>query len=351
MSLGPAKTSAQSNVISEFASSKQQSSVMNATARILCPPNFQVMSADVIRSVTERAHPTHYREEDPVPYVPRYELPFPDQFPTERSRRSHEPPREASNTILTTEKKTKKFPSADNTESEFQTQLSIYQAKTKNKNQARQRIYQRRYRAKREAYRITLENETQQLQNEIQQLKVQRTNDTLWAMVAEYFSLLQQSITSRSPLNSLNAVHNAERLVMKRTLHHNNMMMCWCLPQYFDHVDVELQQLKRSTRNSLVATTVTSFIITSRTLAKVFPHLCSRDGRRGGAIATKLLDKRIVTRGWMRFERDDTDSRVLRITSQSDLLTPVLDVLRSLEKVAIVFEEALVTPDFQWRST
>ncbi|KAG1713133.1 hypothetical protein DVH05_000856 [Phytophthora capsici] len=290
MSLGPAKdfpqTSAQSNAISEFAFSKQQSLVMNATARILCPPNFQVMSADVIRSVTERAHPTHYLKEEPVPYVPRYELPFPDQFPTETSRRSHEPPRETSNTILTTEKKTK-FPSADNIDSEFQTQLSIYQAKTKNKNQARQRIYQRRYRAKREAYRIALENETQQLQNEIQQLKVQRTNDTLWAMVAEYFSLLQQSIKSRSPLSSLNAVHNADRLVMKRTLHHNNMMMCWCLPQYFDHVDVELQQLKRSTRNSLVATTVTSFIITSRTLAKVFPHLCSRDGRRGGEIANR----------------------------------------------------------------
>ncbi|KAG1713138.1 hypothetical protein DVH05_000861 [Phytophthora capsici] len=332
---------------------------MNATARILCPPNFQVMSADVIRSVPERVHATHYLKEDPVPNVPRYELPLPDQFPTKTSHRSHGLPRETSNIIPTTEKKTKKFPSADGIDSEFQTQsvieftkqLSIYQAKTKNKNQARQRIYQRRYRAKREAYQITLENEIRQLQNEIQQLKVQRTNDTLWAMVAEYFSLLQQSITSRSPLNSLNAVHNAERLVMKRTLHHNNMMMCWCLPQYFDHVDVELQQLKRSTRNSLVATTVTSFIITSRTLAKVFPHLCSRDGRRGGAIATKLLDKRIVTRGWMRFERDDTDSRVLRITSQSDLLTPVLDVLRSLEKVAIVFEEALVTPDFQWRSS
>ncbi|KAG1689382.1 hypothetical protein DVH05_002303 [Phytophthora capsici] len=324
---------------------------MNTTARILCPPNFQVMSADVIRSVPERVHATHYREEDPVPNVPRYELPLSDQFPTETSHCSHGLTRETSNIIPTTEKKTKKFRSADDIDSEFQTQSTIEFTKTRNKNQARQRIYQRRYRAKREAYQITLENETRQLQNEIQQLKVQRTNDTLWAMVAEYFSLLQQSIKSRSPLSSLNAVHNADRLVMKRTLHHNNMMMCWCLPRYFDHVDVDLQQLKRSTRNSLVATTVTSFIITSRTLAKVFPHLCSRDGRRGGEIATKLLNKRIVTRGWMRFERDDTDSRVLRITSQSDLLTPVLDVLQSLEKVAIVFEEALVTPDFQWRST
>ncbi|KAK1929086.1 hypothetical protein P3T76_015379 [Phytophthora citrophthora] len=297
---------------------------MNRTATILSPPKIRSMSDVVICSVKERSHPRRYLVEDTLGELPC---------------RSHEPARDFSNLVPTTEKKTKEYSSVD-VNPGFKTQLATgHTKKTKARSQTRQSVYQRRYQAKKEAYRITLENETRQLQMEIQQLKAQSTKDGLTAMVAEYFSLLRQSVKSGS----------ADRFVMKRTSHHNNMM-CWYLPQYFEHVDVELQHLKRSTRNSVIATTVTSFIITGRTLAQVFPHLCSLQGRRGGAIATKLLHKRVVMHGWVRFERDDTTPHVLRITSQSDLLTPVLDLLRSLEEVAIVFDDALVTPDFQWRS-
>ncbi|KAG6944130.1 hypothetical protein JG687_00018025 [Phytophthora cactorum] len=87
----------------------------------------------------------------------------------------------------------------------------------------------------------------------------------------------------------------------------------------------------------------TSFTISERTLEKVFPHLRNWKSR----VANALLGRRIIANGSTHFEWDPVLGRVSNITTQSDLLTPVLRLVEYLEDVAIVFEKAVVSPDFK----
>ncbi|KAG3214075.1 hypothetical protein PC129_g15011 [Phytophthora cactorum] len=95
----------------------------------------------------------------------------------------------------------------------------------------------------------------------------------------------------------------------------------------------------------------TSFTINERTLEKVFPHLSDKNGNRRGnwksRVANALLGRRIIANGSTHFEWDPVLGRVSNITTQSDLLTPVLRLVEYLEDVAIVFEKAVVSPDFK----
>ncbi|ETL87864.1 hypothetical protein L917_13020, partial [Phytophthora nicotianae] len=56
-------------------------------------------------------------------------------------------------------------------------------------------------------------------------------------------------------------------------------------------------------------------------------------------------------RGSTCFEWDDSTSRMTRVVSQSDMLSPMLQLLNSVEDVSLVFEQALISPDFQWKRT
>ncbi|KAF4139153.1 hypothetical protein GN958_ATG11671 [Phytophthora infestans] len=85
----------------------------------------------------------------------------------------------------------------------------------------------------------------------------------------------------------------------------------------------------------------------------VFPHLNSdgRGGIEGGiwsSLGCKLLNQRLVMRGSVYFDWDSTVDCVARIQSQSDMLTPLLRLLGTLEDVSLVFQSALVTPDCQF---
>ncbi|OWZ21818.1 hypothetical protein PHMEG_0003568 [Phytophthora megakarya] len=62
-------------------------------------------------------------------------------------------------------------------------------------------------------------------------------------------------------------------------------------------------------------------------------------------LAAKLLGQKLEICSVARFVWDDTMARVSEVSFQTDLITPILNVLGSLEQVASVFSYALVTPE------
>ncbi|OWZ19392.1 hypothetical protein PHMEG_0006371 [Phytophthora megakarya] len=116
----------------------------------------------------------------------------------------------------------------------------------------------------------------------------------------------------------------------------------------FDDMHVQLERLKTVDKNSLAATTTTSFTLKPDTIRLVFPLLVD-SGTGGGDedLAKKLQDQRIVMHGSVRFDWDDTNNCIWRMNSQSDMLTPILGLLENLEDVSRAFINALVAPDFR----
>ncbi|OWZ13133.1 hypothetical protein PHMEG_00013595 [Phytophthora megakarya] len=119
----------------------------------------------------------------------------------------------------------------------------------------------------------------------------------------------------------------------------------------FDDVQVVLQRLEKGPiENSAVATVITSFTISPNSLRLVFPHLTQENepGSVTTSLTNKLRGQRLVVRGSAFFEWDDTIGRVTSILSESDMLTPLLQVLGNLGDVNRVFNGALVSPESIW---
>ncbi|KAL3658092.1 hypothetical protein V7S43_016935 [Phytophthora oleae] len=120
----------------------------------------------------------------------------------------------------------------------------------------------------------------------------------------------------------------------------------WCFSRWFGDVNVEVEEFQTRGCHSLVAVTTTRVTITRKTLRSVFPHSRTIDNSdRNCTLANRLLNRRLVLRGSTRFEWDNSTRRVTRITSQSDMMTPMLELLGNLEDVSIVFEKALISPE------
>ncbi|KAE9261077.1 hypothetical protein PR003_g34086, partial [Phytophthora rubi] len=119
------------------------------------------------------------------------------------------------------------------------------------------------------------------------------------------------------------------------------------LSLYHDDVHVQLQRLEQIGDDSLRAVTTTSVTITKNTLRFVYPHLDSEHS----ALAAKLLNQRLVMRGTVHFDWDNTSGRVVRVKSKVDVLTPMLRLLGSLENVSTVFEMAMMTLEGRFSAT
>lgn len=243
------------------------------------------------------------------------------------------------------------------------------------------RMRQIRYRKKKENYMHSLEDETRQLRGEIEQLEQRRRSvsaavpagESAWSVAAEYFRLFQYGVrgpasASTSALSSPvepqpsvqldflrssmtpDVVFNTERGV-------EAMLRTWsCISRWFAGVEMDLERLDKDASGSLVATMITTVTITEHTLRVVFPHLSPSDGgsRRVGSamsfLAGRLVGQTIAMRGFTRFEWDGAYCRMTSMLSQSDMLTPILRLVESLEGVSCLFEGALITPDFRLKS-
>ncbi|KAG1690143.1 hypothetical protein DVH05_028351 [Phytophthora capsici] len=213
------------------------------------------------------------------------------------------------------------------------------------------RLRQIRYRKKKDDYAVQLEGEAQELRKEIQKLEQHRravssvfpSNQTLWKVVVEYFRLFRHGLAGSAHSEQFKFL----RASMAPTVLFNagrgvdSIMRNWkYFSLWFQDAQVELNGLEKGGVDSLIASITTSFTITQRSLTTVFPHLCTAQAR---PLADKLLGQRIVMQGLTRFDWDPAYSRVTSVISESDMLTPMLELLGSLEDVSTVFEKSLIS--------
>lgn len=238
----------------------------------------------------------------------------------------------------------------------------------KQENYHREEENYRRERQKKEYDRMTsLEKETRQLREEIMSFEQQRraisaalpAQRDRWDVALEYFQQFRYGLQSRGCSNAIrptNAQIDLLRTAMVPDVVFNSgqgveaMMRSWkCLSMWFQDVELEIEGIDRGAAGSLVAIARTSVTITERTLRNVFPHLCSSSSNR--RLADRLLGQRIVMRGLTRFEWDGLSGRFTSVMAHSDLLTPMLRLLGSVEDASLVFDRSIISPDFQWRSS
>ncbi|POM68819.1 Hypothetical protein PHPALM_14969 [Phytophthora palmivora] len=240
----------------------------------------------------------------------------------------------------------------------------------KERIRALRRERQIRYRKKKHDYMLSLEDETKTLREEIKNLQQQRkslcailpTNSNVWSVVVEYFRLFQHGfhVNAQVSVPSVPSWSDAQLDFIRTTISPNvsfnseqgveALIRSWQdLSQWFEDVHVELEELDKSVDGSVIAATRTSVTITEHTLRYVFPHLCGSSNARQARYGRQLVGQRIIMPGLTRFKLDASTQRVSTLTAQSDMLTPMLEVLGSLEDVSNVFELSRISLDFQWR--
>ncbi|KAJ8574542.1 hypothetical protein ON010_g4670 [Phytophthora cinnamomi] len=208
--------------------------------------------------------------------------------------------------------------------------------------QRQRRENQRRYRKKKEDMFVQLERDTQQLRAEIQTLRHQQVgmlvgvpakNSNIWDAVVEYFRLFRRGLQSIESYKTFQEEFvlgtMATDLAFDAEYGTEAVLRGWYFLQWFGDVEVELEGLQKRTKTSLSAITRTSVTITGQTLTNVFPHLFNSEN--SNSLAGTLLGQRIVMSGSAHFEWDNSINRVTNVISQSDMLTPMLHLLGSLE--------------------
>ncbi|KAG1690147.1 hypothetical protein DVH05_028355 [Phytophthora capsici] len=235
----------------------------------------------------------------------------------------------------------------------------------------RRRDNQRRYRKRQKDITSSFERETESLRTRIEELKRRRITlsapgmgiPCVWSEVAKFFRLfrcgLQRTTTAQqSPQGSFVHTVMAEDLVFNAEHGRAAFMKSWlCTSLRFQDFMMNLEGMRKTKDGLLLATMTTNVTITDRTLRTVFPHLCrsgnAADDARARdfhALGDKLLGCRLTMRGFMLFQWDKTLSKVTAVTTTSDMLSPLLELLGTLEDVARVFERATISPEFQWSS-
>ncbi|ETL39780.1 hypothetical protein L916_08921 [Phytophthora nicotianae] len=339
---------------------------------VLHPPTTRVLSDAVIGGVTQRTKRNNgpwYPEQEPMRQYsydsPRYYGMADSQpSPVDRKRKRQEPTSPTASTLMLLAESSSdaaEIPVHDPLSEVVKQDWFIEQQK-----QIREirRVRQIRYRKKQQDYMDTMEEHNRYLQQEIDKLEQRRnavaaampTEKTLWNVAVEYFRLFRyglraSDLSDRSRDSTASAQLDFLRSTMAPDVMYNAgrgveaIMRNWTyFSLWFQDVEVELDGLQKSVADSLIARTTTTFTITERTLIKVFPHLCSNDAdATGRKLAAKLLGQTISIRGSTRFDWDSGYGRVTSVISESDMLTPMLQVLGSLEHVSLVFEKSLIS--------
>lgn len=115
--------------------------------------------------------------------------------------------------------------------------------------------------------------------------------------------------------------------------------------RYHPDIDIQLTCLETTADGFMVGRTLGRLTITGNTLRNAFPHLVDAEGQEQARLAGKMLGQQIAMRGAIEFEWDDSTRRIVRVQHKADLLTPLLELLGSLEEVSRVFDNARVTPE------
>ncbi|KAG6955793.1 hypothetical protein JG688_00011738 [Phytophthora aleatoria] len=239
----------------------------------------------------------------------------------------------------------------------------------------RGRINQARYRQRQREHADNLNESIQLLQEEIKNLESQRqriirnapTHQSVWSVATEYFRLFRHGYMTpmiapdSSSVTSTKTMRQHVQLDFLKTkmaadvtdgtiCGAETILENWRLFSMFHgDVNVQLKRLQQVAADSLLATMAISLTITKNTLHQLYPHLVSDD--QVSPLAASLLNQRIVVCGAVRFDWDEASGRVARLDSKLDMLTPILKIVGSLENVATVFGQALITPEGKFFSS
>ncbi|ETL48658.1 hypothetical protein L916_01749 [Phytophthora nicotianae] len=232
------------------------------------------------------------------------------------------------------------------------------------------RINQARYRKRQRQHEEELNKSIFELQEKIQELQTQHQdmmrsapqNESMWVVATEYFRLFRYGYMTPMATAKSSSDEKPSPLPVKQAQVQLDYLQTYMTPDVVDgtvsgaeallekwkfislhHDDVyfQLKRLEQVGKESLVAVTSTSATITEKTLRHVYPHLV---GERS-PLATKLLNQRLIMCGSVRFDWDASCGRMMRVESKVDMLTPMLKLLGSLDDVAYVFNNALLTLD------
>ncbi|ETM41630.1 hypothetical protein L914_12614 [Phytophthora nicotianae] len=132
----------------------------------------------------------------------------------------------------------------------------------------------------------------------------------------------------------------------------DELLKSWSVFQWFSDVEVNLMRLVKQSEHCVVMITRADGTITERTLCNLFPHLWEGERKYYSVrtnLATKLLDQRIVMDGRTVFRWDSVTNSMASVNSDNDMLTPIFHLLGNLKDVSLVFDQGLVSPDFQWK--
>ncbi|KAK1935464.1 hypothetical protein P3T76_010689 [Phytophthora citrophthora] len=356
----------------------------------LRPPNFHVLSDDIVGGVLQRSRAAKYSSENGG--VKRSQQPYGRPPAYERPRVRSEtkeliPQRDADAVLgllsLTSGQKRKREQTPDFAPCKSRDVRAESSGETDTESQQSDRqehvapvwavqnftVVSRTCKTKEDEQMILLEKETRQLREEVNKFEQRRhaiskavsRHQNGWDVALEYFQLFRFGLQApRRGRPSKNQSANAQLDFLQSTMTPNvvfnsgqgpqAMLRSWkCMSLWFQDVEQKLETMDRGAAGSLAVMTRTGITITERTLRNVFPHLITQNGSRS-ELAEKLLGQRIVMRGLTRFEWNSEVSRFTSVVAYSDLLTPLLELLGNVGDVARVFERSAISPDFQWRT-
>ncbi|KAI9982147.1 hypothetical protein PInf_008038 [Phytophthora infestans] len=299
---------------------------MNTGSRILQPPNRQLLSDDVIGGFSLHAKPIKRKlgtsedacmQDGSDPTLPPRHLWKTEPVNTVDYASVH----------VAQKRKSSPFEHAQIVDQILGEQTRLRELR---------RIRQIRYRKKKDDYANSIEKETHHLQNEINKLEKRRRSvssavpakENVWSVATEYFRLFRYGLkttgaTESSAQQDLLRKYMASDTVFSAGRGPDAMMMSWKrMSMWFEDVELELEGLSKTGKDSIVAETTTRVTVTERTLQGVFPYLSRSE--KGRALGDKLLNQRLVMRGSMRFQWDPVCCRIVRVMSQSDLLRLIL---------------------------
>ncbi|ETK77613.1 hypothetical protein F441_07438 [Phytophthora nicotianae CJ01A1] len=332
-------------------------------ASVLSPPNSHLLRDAVITGVvqcTRRANRISYHPAEFKPVERKASRDFKNneegsesQVPIPVSKISLNNKRKIADTTGITRFKRLKTASHEEKQKAIAELLEI----SERVKRERRQIVQLRYRTKQKRYAASVEKAIQELRQEIQILGQHRqclstvtsAKNAVLKSVAQYFRLICHEFQSSDQVASLREAM-AQDVVYNSEFGFEAIAQSWYVMQLFDDVVMKLTNLSKSGGNSITVTTTTSVTLTEQTLLHVFPQLFnSKSEEDGASLASKLQDQRMVMRGSTCFVWDAATKRIVSVVARSDMLTPVLRLLGSLEAVSRTFEKALVSPCFQLR--
>ncbi|KAE8881329.1 hypothetical protein PF005_g24350 [Phytophthora fragariae] len=230
------------------------------------------------------------------------------------------------------------------------------------------RTNQARYRQKQREYVTKLEATVAQLRDEIPMLEVQRrrlrydSKQRVWDVVVEYFQLFRHGVgdsTEQGSALSCDVLRTSEaqqQLMFLRSTMAPDVEFCnvsgvevlmehWQrMSEYHKNLKFDLLHMDKVSESIVTGKAVLSVTITKTTLECVFPHLMGSENVEDLSLAVKLLGHTLEYPCSVLFVWDEATSLVVRLETDIDMATPLLQLLGNIKDVSRVVEGAIMVP-------